>query len=267
MPKARAAVDQALSLDPESAEALAVQGDLLWDPAHGWRHEDAIRAHRKALALNPNLARSISRLATIYNHVGLPDLALRELAESEESPAVLFQKGLAFRIQGRDDLALASWLAIPAASRNTNHMGHLAWILSDLGRADEAWTVLRQSAPGTADVNGMLAAAESLLHAVAGEHQQAESRIAAATLHASTTAESHHGTYLVAAAYARIGNRDESLRWLRFTAANGFPCYPLMERDANLQPLRSYPPFVQFLDEAKSRWVAYRRRLTADTSN
>ena len=263
-PKARAAVDKALALDPESAEALAVQGDLLWDPAHGWRHEDAIQANRRALALNPNLARSISRLATLYNHVGLPDLAARELVKSDESPAVLFQKGLAFRIQGRDDLALASWLAIPTASRNTNHLGHLAWILADLGRPDEAWKLLREIPPGTVDVNGMLSAAESLLYAAAGERQQAERRIAAATLRASATAESHHATYLVAAAYARIGIPDESLRWLRFTAANGFPCYPLMERDTNLRSLHSYPPFVQFLDEAKSRWTAYRTRLTSN---
>jgi hypothetical protein len=34
-----------------------------------------------------------------------------------------------------------------------------------------------------------------------------------------------------------------------------------MARDANLESLRSYPPFVQFLDEAKTRWEGYRTRL------
>jgi hypothetical protein len=126
---------------------------------------------------------------------------------------------------------------------------------------EEAWNLLRQIPPGTVDVNGMLAAAESLLHAVAGERQGAENRIRAATLHAEATTESHHATYIVAAAYARIGNRDESLRWLRFTATNGFPCYPLMERDPSLALLRSYPPFVQFLDDSKTRWEGYRTRL------
>jgi tetratricopeptide (TPR) repeat protein len=260
-PRARAAVAKALSLDPESAHAVAVQGDLLWDTAHGWRHEEAIQAHKKALVLDPSLKQSHRRLATIYNHVGLADLVLRELAQVDESPAVLFQKGMAFRVQGRDDLALASWLAIPTSSRNASHLGHLAWILSDVGRPEDAWHLLRGIPAGAVDVNGMLSAAEALLHAVAGERRQAESRIAAATQHASATSESHHATYLVASAYARLGKSEESLRWLRFTAANGFPCYPLMARDRNLASLRAYPPFVVFLNELKSRWDGYRARL------
>jgi tetratricopeptide (TPR) repeat protein len=260
-PKARTAMSKALLLDPDSADAIAGQGNLLWDAAHGWPHEEAIQLHRKALALKPNLDRSHVRLATIYNHVGLAELALRELGQSNDSPAVLMQKGLAFRIQGKDDLALASWLAIPPSARNTNHLGHIAWSLAYTGKAGDAWTVLRQIPPSTPDVNGMLSAAEALLHAMESRRQQAEQQLAVATAQAVAARESHHATYIVAVAYAKLGNRDESLRWLRFTSTNGFPCYPLFARDINLESLRSYPPFVQFLDEAKTRWDGYRVRL------
>lgn len=260
-PKVRAALDKALSLDPESADALAVQGDLGWDAAHGWRHEEAIQGHRRAIIVKPNFERSHRRLAVIFNHVGFADHALRELEQSDDSPAILMQKGLAFRIQGKHDLALASWLAIQPSSRNTNHVGHIAWVLSDLGRREDARILLRQVPPDTTDVNGMLSAARALLHAVAGERQEAEVWIDRSTARAVDTQESHHATYLVASAYARLGNPGESVRWLRFTASNGFPCYPLMARDSNLDSLRSYPPFVQFLGELKTRWEGYRARL------
>jgi serine/threonine protein kinase/tetratricopeptide (TPR) repeat protein len=260
-PKARAAIERALALDPESAEALAARGDLEWDGAHGWPHEESIRAHREALVLKPNLVRSQRRLATLYNHVGLADLALRQLRESDDSPAVLMQKALAFRIQGRRDLALASWLAIPTQTRNTTHVGHLVWALTEAGRTAEAWSVLRDVKAGTVDINGMLSAAEALLLAKAGKRLEAERHITAATARATTTRESHHATYLAAAAYAELGNGDQALRWLRFTATNGYPCYPLMAEDPHLDALRSLPAFTQFLDELQQRFDGYRSRL------
>jgi hypothetical protein len=81
--------------------------------------------------------------------------------------------------------------------------------------------------PEAVDVNGMLSAGRALVHVAAGEREEARALIEAATSHAVDTQESHHATYLVAVAHARMGDLDESLRWLRFTAANGYPCYPL----------------------------------------
>jgi tetratricopeptide (TPR) repeat protein len=240
---------------------LAAQANLVWNRAHGWRHEEAIEGMRRAIAIKPNFSYARSRLATFYNHVGLADAALRELVDSDESPIVLMQKGLALQIKARHDLALESWLAIPASSRNTNHIGHIAWAHAILGKPDEAWSVLRNVSPATDDVNGMLSAARALLHGIAGERRQAEEFIADATARATDTPESHHATYLVASAYARMGNSAESLRWLRFTAANGYPCYPLFAGDRNLDSLRSYAPFITFLEGLQARWEGYRARL------
>ena len=41
------------------------------------------------------------------------------------------------------------------------------------------------------------------------------------------------------ARYAALGQKNESLAWLRRTAADGFPCYPLFERTRSSSPLRS----------------------------
>ncbi|HVH26872.1 MAG TPA: protein kinase [Vicinamibacterales bacterium] len=260
-PKVRTAIDNALSLDADSPNALLAQAILVWNRAHGWRHEEAIEAARKAIAAKPNFSHAHLRLSTYFNHVGFADAALRTLAELDENPAVLFQKGLAFHTQGRQDLALTSWLAIPAASRNTNHAGHIAWALANVGRSEEAFALLEGVSPSATDVNGMLSAARALLHAIAGEHRQAEEFIGRATARAVDTQESHHATYIVASAYARMGMLPESLRWLRFTAANGYPSYPLFASDRNLDALRSYEPFVTFLEESKARWKGYQARL------
>jgi TolB-like protein/tRNA A-37 threonylcarbamoyl transferase component Bud32/tetratricopeptide (TPR) repeat protein len=263
-PKARDAITRALALDPDSVDALAAHGDLIWDGAHGWRHEEAVQAHRRAIALKPNYVYSQRRLATIYNHIGLAEAALRELGQSEDTPAVLMQKGLALRILGKDDLALSAWRAIPRESLNTNHIGHIAWTLADQGKTSEALEVLRGAHQDTVDVNGVVPAVEALLHAVAGRRQQAQRSLASAIAQAAATRESHHATYVAAAAYARLGNRDEALRWLRFSAADGFPCYPLMARDRNLDALRSYAPFMQFMEESRTRYEGYRARLVGD---
>lgn len=153
-------------------------------------------------------------------------------------------------------------MAIPSELRNPNHVGHIAWVLSELGRTEEARGVIRQAEPmRTSDVSAMLPAAEALLHAIAGDRRQAAERIAVVTARAGHTNEAHHATYLVAAAHARLGNSDEALRWLRYTFIDGFPCYPLLVRDANLGSLRSNRAFIIFVDESRTRWEGYRKRL------
>ena len=58
-----------------------------------------------------------------------------------------------------------------------------------------------------------------------------------------------------------MGRNEESLRWLRRTAADGFPCYPLFEKDPLLARLRLDRDFKTFLGEMKAGWERYRARL------
>jgi len=39
--------------------------------------------------------------------------------------------------------------------------------------------------------------------------------------------------YAIASAYALMGNRADALKWLQRTVDDGFPCYPMFERDPN----------------------------------
>ena len=71
----------------------------------------------------------------------------------------------------------------------------------------------------------------------------------------------HHITYDIACIYALAGNSDEAVKWLRESAATGFPCFPLFERDPYLNRIRQAPEFVQFMAEMKAQFERYKREF------
>ena len=50
----------------------------------------------------------------------------------------------------------------------------------------------------------------------------------------------------------------DAVRWLRAAADDGFPCYPVFERDPSLDGLRADANFQQLMDELKTRWERYK---------
>ena len=98
-----------------------------------------------------------------------------------------------------------------------------------------------------------------LLYALRGETSAAEAQIPAALAAYPPNDQSrHHALYTVACIYALIGNSEESVKWLRETAATGYPNYPLFERDHYLDRIRQTPEFVQFMSEMRTLNEKYR---------
>lgn len=58
---------------------------------------------------------------------------------------------------------------------------------------------------------------------------------------------SHNYTYDIARIYAMDCKSEEALKWLRKTANEGFPCYPLFARDSFLDPIRKDSAFIEFM--------------------
>ena len=87
---------------------------------------------------------------------------------------------------------------------------------------------------------------QMLLLALQGKQEEAE---AAASLFLERLRKNrgyHHYIYSVARIYAQGGKSEEALKWLRETVKEGFPCYPLFERDPYLNPIRHDPAFATF---------------------
>jgi len=71
--RVQAAVDEALRLDPELAEAYAAWGVLLTEQ---WHTDEAIAALKRAIAINSNYGEAYLRLGAAYEYDGQPRAAL-----------------------------------------------------------------------------------------------------------------------------------------------------------------------------------------------
>jgi tetratricopeptide (TPR) repeat protein len=77
--RAEAAIDRALELDPNLAEAYLARGNLLWTQPRGFPHEAALAEYRRALSLNPSSAEARVAIARLYQHIGLLNESREEL--------------------------------------------------------------------------------------------------------------------------------------------------------------------------------------------
>jgi len=103
---------------------------------------------------------------------------------------------------------------------------------------------------------------QALLFALKGDFHEAEARVPAIIAKIQLNDQSrHHSTYDAACIYALAGKSDEAVKWLKETAATGFPNYPLFERDHYLDRIRQTPEFVQFMADEKAQWEKYRQEF------
>jgi TolB-like protein len=258
--RARAAAERALALDPGSAYAILASARLLWTREHGWPHRQVLGKLREAQALDPSSDHVIRQLAIIYNHVGYPELALEELRKLDVVHHVArAQMALARSIQGRHGDVVGILQDVPPRSRSGMSLSLLGEALFELGRIDDAWAALDEhhAGPGRGEPYAQVPAVHALLHAAAGRSDEAEAEIRNSLQH-QDSGEFHHASYMIAKAYARLGQRDQALDWLEWTIRDGFPVYPLIARDPNLDPLRGDPRFVSMLGALRAEWEGYR---------
>src|SRR5262249_9372960 len=115
--KAFVAVEKALALDPDLAEAHLARGRLLWTPSNHFPHDKAIEEYRRALSLNPSLDEAHNQLALVYGHVGLFEEALQELEQAEAinptNTLARYRVGEIILFQGKYEQALAILRNIP----------------------------------------------------------------------------------------------------------------------------------------------------------
>jgi serine/threonine protein kinase/lipopolysaccharide biosynthesis regulator YciM len=264
--KAFVAVEKALSLDPDLAEAHLARGRLLWTPANHFPHDKAIQEYQRALALNPSLDEARNQLALVYCHVGLLDEALQELekalAVNPGNTLARFRVGETLLFQGKYEQALTALRNVPTVV-NPALVGHqIVWALFNLGRKEEAVSSLEQFLRDFPEDNrGLYTSLQAVLAASEGQEREAESKIELAIKRGKGFGHFHHTAYHIACTYARMNKPDQALKFLEMAAADGFPCYPLFERDSNLDNIRQHSGFKMFLTKQKQQWEYHRTIL------
>jgi TolB-like protein/Tfp pilus assembly protein PilF len=264
--KAFVAVEKALSLDHNLAEAHLARGRLLWTPSNHFPHDKAIQEYRLALSLNPNLDEAHHQLALVYGHIGLLDEALQELektlAINPSNILARYRVGETLLFQGKYEEALTALRNVPREVNPALVGTQIVWALFNLGRKEEAAATLEQFLRDYPEDNrGLLTSLQAVLAASAGQDRKAEEEIKLAVQRGKGFGHFHHTAYFIACAYALMNKPTEAIKWLEKVADDGFPCYPLFERDTNLQSLRQDPRFVALLARMKQQWESYRATL------
>lgn len=261
--KAFVAAEKALALDPDSAVAHLARGRLLWTPANRFPHEKAIREYRRALEINPNLNEARNQLALVYCHIGAFDEALEEARRASEGDPnnnmAQFRTGQTLNFQGKYREALSVLRAIPDAANPALVGYQIAWALFNLGEKEEAEAMLaRLLRDYPEDPGGLYTSVQAVMAASAGEDRRAEDQIRLAIHRGKGFGHFHHTAYHIGCAYALMDKPGPAVRWLKAAADDGFPCYPLFEKDANLNPLRRDPRFISLLRDLKRQWERHR---------
>jgi TolB-like protein/DNA-binding winged helix-turn-helix (wHTH) protein/tetratricopeptide (TPR) repeat protein len=263
--KANAAVAKALALDPNLAEGYVSRGYLLWSRANGWSYQRAVSDYRHALELNPNLAEAHHQLANVYNHVGLLDKAHEEIKKAIAldplNTGIRFRVGITLLYQGKYDESLVE-LRDSEKFLPPFWAFQTSFALQHLGRRKEAQErISKMLRTMPTDPGGSLTSMQALLAADAGDAPLAERKIREAVAKGKGYQHFHHVAYAAASAYALLDRHEEALQYLRMAADDGFPCYPLFERDSNFAHLRNDARFVSFLTEQRKQWEYFRVHL------
>ncbi|HZE70490.1 MAG TPA: protein kinase [Pyrinomonadaceae bacterium] len=240
-------------LNPQLAEVHAARYFISFSQYERWQIEIAFRELRLAQEIDPDVAHT--ELADLYNHVGLEDQAVVEFETALRiDPNSDYTKGSyihEFYQQNRPDLALE------LSRRFYNRGPGLQYYLEKM-MPKEAEPLIEKELKEDPEMGRIQ---QIQLLSLQGRHAEAQ---AAGLEFLNTVLKNrgyHHYTYWIARVFAQGGKSEEALRWLRYTAENGFPCYPLFERDPFLDRIREDPSFKQFMAEMKTRWEGYQREF------
>ncbi len=259
-------VEKALALDPNLAEGYFARGLILWTPYKRFPHEQAVQAYKRALELNPNLAEAHHQLGFVYLHIGLLDKGWEEiqkaLAIDPGNSLARYRLGVIDMCRGKYDEAFQIFNTTPLEKSPSLLASYTSTALFRLGRNEEASAIVAQffkDYPN--DEGGLVTSVKAMMLAKSGKQREAEETIQRALNIGRGYAHFHHTSYNIASAYALMNEPEQAMKWLRVTADEGFPNYPLFTQDAQLDNLRKDPQFVAFMAQQKQQWEHFTATL------
>lgn len=240
-PKARAAAQQALDLDPNLAEPHATLAYVAM--YYDWNWKTAEQEFKRAIALEPNYATAHEWYGLFLAAMGRFDEARMQEKQAEEldalSTPIAGTAAWVLYYAGQNEAARKE-LQIVLRTDSTFALGHLY-----LGRAEEA-AGNYHSALTQYDATGPLRnwvptlAARGHLLGIVGRKKEAEAvlaRLDSMSQHQYVTA------YGVALVYQSLGQKDSAFIWLDRAVSERTHWLVWLNRDPRWQPLRADPRF------------------------
>lgn len=251
--RAKEEINRADALDPQIAETHVARHWLLVSAYEGWQIEAAVRELLLAQQINPNVG--FVELGGLYYHLGLEDLGDRAYQRALDidpmSENVKYQIYAHYTLVRKYD----EWL--DAYQKFNPNAPNMLWYFMGKNRLDEAQKELDELS--AKNPKATLGFTKAFLAALNGDFRPAETEIPLILSKANLQNYTyHHLTYNIACLYALMGKSDEAIKWLRKTAAEGFPSHTLFERDAYLNRIRQTPEFIRFMEEMKAQNERYK---------
>ena len=260
------AINRALDINPEQAEAYLARAQLSWTARRKFQHEAAIADLRTALSINPNLAEAYVELEKIYYHVGLTDkaVAAREQATRlDPSQAVSSNRALRALVDANRTEEVRQELD---RHENLGAYAH-ADALVALGQLEEARKVLSTSrviVPTAPDYDVGTVALLAVVNARLGLRREALQKIDAvmpAARNPTELSHMHHAQLHIGAVLGLLGRHEEAVHWLTRAADEGYPSYPRFATDQSLAPLKGHAGFEALLARLRQDWERRQRSL------
>jgi len=259
---AEQAIDKALALDPENAEAWTARGKMLWSPHHGFQHANALRDLGKACCLPSCMADAPFWRGLVMAHIGLHDEAMAGIrAYLEVQPddiLALLTIGETLGWDGDANGFLEYTREVIARDPGIPY-GRLFFPIALLyvDRLEEAESEIRLG-KGMLGDDSMLLAGEALLWAKRGEREQTNNIVRSAVENQKSVSHAHHTYHVVAAALATIGEADGSIRELARAADAGLPNFTAFSRDPHFDSIRDEPDFESLMAGLKTGWQSFK---------
>ena len=263
---AAVAVEKALALDPNLAEAHFARGLILWTHDNRFPHEQAIQSYRRASELDLNLDEAHHQLGVVYFHIGLFDKSQSELekalAINPSNALARFRLGVINLYRGQYEEAYRIFNGTPLKTNPSLWAFQTATTLFRLGRIEEANDLIDKFLKDyPKDEGGVGTSVKAMMLAKAGKEKEAEDAIERAIEIGKGFGHFHHTAYNIASAYALMNQTEPAVKWLQIAVDDGFPCYPLFAEDTNLDSLRKDERFISLMAKLKEQWEHYQATL------
>jgi adenylate cyclase len=245
VPKAREAAERARRLDPQSADAEFALGLLARD--YDWDTRGAEAHFRRAIELRPSMASAYTVLAWSLAQLGRGAEAIGAAARAVELDPV--QGGLhtnlasMYAYAGQPQQAVEAYRRALALGEDAITLGNLALSYADLGRHTESIAAAERGLAIAEDLE-FARVALAYVYGRAGRRSDAERYIG------ELEAQPVQNAYLLATAYAGVGNRARVLGALEKAAE---------DREPGILDVAVDPVFAEYRSDP--RLLAVIRRL------
>ena len=248
---------RALTLDPALPEGNLARAFILWSPAKGFQHAEALAALEQVLAVRPNFEQAHNRIAAICLHIGRFRDALIAHQQVQRSNPKTRSGNLEFFYLYSGDFARAeeageAWIRErPNAPYALFFHPQPALMTGDLDLAQQRLAIaLKQLGD-----DPLITSLQGMLHARRNQSGVALECVRRALDFPRSFGHTHHTYYQIACVYAVLRETEKAMAWLERSADTGFPCWSFFRIDPHLESLREDPDFKRLVADLEDKYT------------